>query len=348
MVDETFAQRWKRRSISFPLYFLFFILVTALFPLLMIVCGFIDLIRKTNWAIIRSAMFLWLYLAAENVAIFTAFIVWVFSGYWLGLGKKRFIDWTYKLQDAWGGWLFHGACRIFRITLDIDEPEGLNKGPMILFIRHASLPDTSLPGAIFVLRYGVRLRHIIKRELIWDPTLDIGVTRLRHLFVRRGEQNNAQELENVKQLTRDLGPSDGVMIFPEGTRFSTSKRERIIEKLKERNDTYLLEKTQNLKHVLPPRLGGSLAILEANMKKAYAVFCTHVGFEKATKALNFLNGSLINQKIKIKMWKIPFEEIPKTREERIEWLFENWMKVDGWIDKQLKYENQLDETPSIA
>lgn len=348
MVNETFVQKWKRRSISFSLYITFFVLVSALFPLLVIVCGAIDLIRKTNWATVRSAMFLWLYLFAETTAIFIAFLAWLFSGYWLGLGEKRFIDWTYKLQDNWGGILFHGACRIFRIRLDIDEPEGLDKGPLLLFVRHASLPDTSLPGALFVLRYGMRLRHIIKRELIWDPTLDIGVGRLRHLFVRRGGGDNTVELEKVKRLTEDIGPNDGVMIFPEGTRFSEKKRARIIEKLREKNDTYLLEKALSLKHVLPPRIGGSLAMLEANVKKAYAVFCAHAGFEKATKALNFLNGSLINKTVKVKMWKIPFDEIPKTREARIEWLFDNWAKVDRWIDKQLQMQEQLEEEPSPA
>ena len=32
-------------------------------------------------------------------------------------------------------------------------------------------------------------------------------------------------------------------------------------------------------------------------------------------------------------WRIPREEIPAGREERIEWLFEWWHLVDEWVDE---------------
>ena len=32
-------------------------------------------------------------------------------------------------------------------------------------------------------------------------------------------------------------------------------------------------------------------------------------------------------------WRIPREEIPADREDRIEWLFEWWSRVDKWVDE---------------
>ena len=335
MNDRSFFETWKRRIIIIPLYFIAFLVVIATLPLTLPGTIIVDTIRRSRWASLRCLAFLNLYLGAELLGIYVLFAQWIFAGSWLGTtkGKERLVRWTHTTQRWWGGWLFNGTCRIFGIKLDIDEPDGINRGPLLLFIRHASLPDTSLPGALFILRHRIRLRHIIKRELLWDPCLEIGGSRVPTCFVNRGSQDNTKELENIGALAKGMGENikDGIMIFPEGTRFTPEKRLRIIQKLAEKGDTYFLEKAKSLKNVLPPRLGGSLAILEANTR-AYAVFCAHVGFEAATKAMNMLNGSLINQTIRIKLWKVPFDKIPKTREEQIEWLYENWKRIDDWIE----------------
>ena len=44
-------------------------------------------------------------------------------------------------------------------------------------------------------------------------------------------------------------------------------------------------------------------------------------------------GSLVNRTILVKLWKVPFDKIPKTREGRIAWLYENWSRIDQWIEK---------------
>ena len=60
------------------------------------------------------------------------------------------------------------------------------------------------------------------------------------------------------ELMENLGPRDGVIIYPEGTRFTEAKRERIIEELARNGESYLCEKARMLTNVLPPRLGGPL------------------------------------------------------------------------------------------
>jgi 1-acyl-sn-glycerol-3-phosphate acyltransferase len=329
-----------KRTIGIFVYFFMLAIVMALLPALLAFAFTWDLIRRNSWSLLRCLAFLVLYLGAEVLGVTIAFGIWIFSGRFIGLGKIRFIDWSYLLQRWWGGWLFHGTFYIFGMQLEIDEPEGLDQGPLMLFIRHASMPDTSLPGALFVLRHNIRLRHIIKKELLWSPFLNIVCKRLGHHFLDRDSKDTGKELRCIGRLAEGMGPKDGIMIYPEGTRFTPDKRKRILEKISESGNDKLLEKARALRNVLPPRLGGSLTILEANTR-AYAVFCAHVGFDAATKALNLLNGSLINQKIKIKMWKVPFENIPATREEQIEWLYHHWMKIDEWIEHKKQNEPAL-------
>jgi 1-acyl-sn-glycerol-3-phosphate acyltransferase len=217
----------------------------------------------------------------------------------------------------------------------------------MLFFRHVSIADTSLPGALFVLQRRWHVRHIIKRELLWDPCLDLVGNILPNFFVRRGAADNTEEIEGMRRVARGLGEvglgdDESIMIFPEGTRFTPKKREAVLKKLAERADAYFLEKARAFKNVLPPRLGGCLALLEENTR-ACAVFCAHVGFEAASRAHNLMNGALIHKTIRIKLWRIPFELIPKTREARIEWLFDHWRRIDEWIGAHLMAENGVGE-----
>ncbi|HPQ70064.1 MAG TPA: 1-acyl-sn-glycerol-3-phosphate acyltransferase [bacterium] len=330
ITQRNFAEKWFRRAATFPLYIVSWWLTFALSPLLLLIALFIDLRRRSRWAALRSTGFLFLYLTAENLAIFLGLGMWLLSGRALGLGKRRYQRWMRSLERWWGGWLFDGVSKLFGLRFDIEGLDEIEHGPALLFFRHVSMPDTSLPGALFVLRRRWHVRHIIKRELLWDPGLDIIGNGLPNFFVRRGLGDNEREIDGVRRVVRDLDDNEAVVIFPEGTRFTASKRRHMLERLKEKGDLALLERARALKNVLPPRLGGCLAMLEENTR-ACAVFAAHVGFESAARALNVLNGSLIHQTIRINLWHIPFEDIPQTTEERIEWLYAQWRKVDEWI-----------------
>jgi 1-acyl-sn-glycerol-3-phosphate acyltransferase len=132
---------------------------------------------------------------------------------------------------------------------------------------------------------------------------------------------------------RDLGPRDGVIIYPEGTRFTEAKRELIIDQLESKGETYLAERAREFKNVLPLRLGGALNLLERN-KAADVVFCAHYGFDGVVDLRDFLRGSLVGRVVRARFWRVPFASIPKTREERTDWLFENWARIDDWVGRQ--------------
>jgi len=324
------AKHWARRAAVIPAYFVLTALAVAAFPPLLAIVVVLDVLRRNSYAYVRCLCFLTLYLVCESLGILVAFLAWLFSGVWFGAGRERFETWNYGLQRGWAAALFYGALRIFDVTLEVAGGEPRDRAPFILFGRHASLPDVILPAALFVVPYGLRIRHVMKRELLWDPCLDIVGRRLPNCFVRRGAENNETEIAGLRELMQGLGARDGVMIYPEGTRFTRKKQEAILARLAGRIEPALWRQARELRHLLPPRLTGALALLEEN-RRADAIFCAHVGFEKTTRLVDFLNGSLIGRTIRVRLWRIPFVEIPAGRDERVQWLYDNWRRIDEWI-----------------
>jgi 1-acyl-sn-glycerol-3-phosphate acyltransferase len=153
--------------------------------------------------------------------------------------------------------------------------------------------------------------------------------RLPNSFVGRSSGDSYREVE----LMRNLGPQDGVIIYPEGTRFTEARRDRIIDQLERKGETYLAERAREFKNVLPPRLGGPLNLLERN-EAADVVFCAHFGFDGVVDLRDFLRGSLVGRVVRVRFWRVSFASIPKTREERADWLFENWARIDDWVGRQ--------------
>jgi 1-acyl-sn-glycerol-3-phosphate acyltransferase len=161
--------------------------------------------------------------------------------------------------------------------------------------------------------------------------LDIVGHRIPNVFIDR-QGDSEEEIARVGNLGRNLAPDEAVMIYPEGTRFSTSKKERIVRRCEARGDTVSAEYARSLRHLLPPRMGGALALLDA-ANSADVVFCAHKGFESTRRAVDFLNGSLIDATIRVRLWRVPVAEVPEGAKARAAWLLDRWKGLDGWVDR---------------
>lgn len=339
---RSFVEVWVRRVLTISGCVLIWLVLGATFPLLLIAGAIIDLARgsiaqaaglgtghERMWVITRCVLFFTFYFSCEVLGIIASFIIWLAGGVWAGASRERFLDWNFALQRWWANALCWGAQRIFDIRIEVEGADELRDGPVIVFLRHASVADTLLPAVFIANPNGLKLRYVLKHELLLDPCLDIVGNRLPNSFVRR----NSDEGYRVLELMRDLGPRDGVIIYPEGTRFTDSKRRSIIEQLELKGETYLCEKARMLKNVLPPRLGGALNLLDRN-EAADVVFCAHFGFDGVVDLRDFLRGSLVDRVVSVRFWRVPFASIPTTRDARKDWLFENWLRVDEWIGIQ--------------
>jgi 1-acyl-sn-glycerol-3-phosphate acyltransferase len=330
-VDETVLERCGRRAVTIPAYLCLGALSVALLPLTVAVGLGTDAVRRTgHLATVRCILGLTLYFSCEAVGVVASAVLWVANGLWPGATADRELTWNLFLERAWARTLFTGACRIFRLRVEVSGQEAVCRGPLFLFSRHASTLDALLPAVFVSQPYTLRLGHVMKRELLWDPCLDIVGQRTRNAFVRRGSDARDKEIALLRQLATAVGERDGVLLFPEGTRFSPTKRARALAHLADTGQFARVERAKRLQYVLPPRRAGALALLETRPDVDVA-FLAHVGFEGTASLTDMWRGRLIGRSIQLCFWRVPSTEVPQTAEGRVEWLDAQWAHVDAWV-----------------
>ena len=329
---DPWRRMWARRAITIPAYFICFALLLGLSPWLLPLAVLTDLVRRSRFALVRMLAFLLLYFTFEVAGILASLVLWLIGGPWISQNVERYLRWNFKLQCGWARVLAGGAFRIFSLRLEVEGLEDYSGRPILLFTRHVSTADTVLPALLISIPQGVILRYVIKRELLADPCLDIVGNRLPNHFVRRGSGQTDREVQAIGRLMQDLTPGHGVLMYPEGTRFTVLKRERILRRLEESGDQQALKRAQSMPLVLPLRLAGSLALLEAN-PGADAVFCIHTGFESTLSMAELWRGDLVKARVRVKFWTVPFEKIPRGREALSDWMWEQWAMANACLEK---------------
>ena len=321
---------WTRRAITLPVLALVTSSWLLLLPLTLAVAAIADLVRGGPWPLLRCAAYLTLYLVCEVVGVVAAFGLWLVSGTWMGASRTTFLRRNVALQTWWANLLYRGAERLFALRTEVENDAVLSPGPIIVFIRHVSQADTLIPVVYITRRHGIALRFVLKRELLWDPCLDIVGHRLPNAFVQRGSGESAHEIAAVQRLMDDLGPHDGVLIYPEGTRFTPAKRLRVLEKVAVQADPSIVERARRLANVLPPHPGGPLGLLERN-READVIFCAHTGLEAAGSPSALVAGRLVGSTVRVRFWRVSRADIPDGSAARIAWLYEQWQRLDDWI-----------------
>jgi 1-acyl-sn-glycerol-3-phosphate acyltransferase len=324
----------RRRLLTIPGYALAWFLWLGSMPLWLPLALAFDVVRRSSWVALRGGVFLGVYLSCEIVGMVASGGLWVWRRI-VGIDAQRWADLHFGLEAWWGTTLFRAVVRVFGLQVAV-EGEGdaeLGRGPYLLLLRHASSGDTLLASALVSAPHGLRLRYVLKQELLWDPCLDIVGNRLPHVFVDRSADDSQREIRRVQALARDLGARDGILIYPEGTRFSEAKRRRVLERFRREGDAKMLDYTRSLASVLPPRLGGTLGLLEA-APDADVVFCAHTGFEGAASLARIWGGGLVHRSIQIHFRRISRDQIPIGREARSAWLLDEWRRVGAWVESR--------------
>ena len=330
---------WSRRILVVTIYVALLAALLGFAVPLLLAAALADAVRRQPWTATRTLVFFAWYLLCELAGIAASLLLWLGGGPWRGGNADLYQHRNFELQNWWTRMLGRGAFRVFDIELAAPEVQVVGGGdyrfgerPILLFVRHASTADTILASLLLAVPYGMHFRYVLKRELLWDPCLDIVGNRLPNVFVRRDSAQTATEVAAVAKLADNLRAGEGVLIYPEGTRFSQSKRRRIVEKLRGEGREREAAEAEALQHVLRPRSGGPLALLEA-APDTDVVFLAHTGFEGSASFDRFFNGGLIGKVVRTELRVVRAADVPRDADQRRRWLLEQWQQVDRFVSR---------------
>lgn len=336
MSEFTPEPRWvvvRRRLLTIPRAVLLFIVAVALAPIAIPVAAMVDAAR---WAAtrkpamtLRLLAFGFVFSAVELIGLMWLGVSWLRAS--VSGDHRRLRGDAWPIQVWWARTLFAAVKRLFRIEVLVVGRDQIAPGPIIAAFRHASIVDNLLPAVLITAEAGIKLRWIVKKELLTLPSLDVAGKRLPNYFVDRNSDDPRGELRRIRALANDLEADEGVLIYPEGTRFTVQRRARALDRLRSSGDS-LLERAQLLRHVMPPRPGGMLTLLDSG---ADVVVGAHHGLEGFAKIGDLWSGALVGKRVSVQFKRIPASSIPQGRRQRVDWLYDVWADIDAWVDERV-------------
>ena len=342
-VDDPWPSRWRRRGLSISVVLIALVGLIGAAPVLVPLCALVDVIARRNFALVRFYAMSTAVAVLETAGLAAALALFVRFGPRVA-GAPGAEAAHLRVQAWWVGAMTWAARTIFGFRLELDGalPPLTPDARTIVLVRHATVVDSLFPTVLFGDRGRRLLRFVLKRELLWDPCLDVFGQRLPNAFVAREGADGERERLRVRALAEGLRVGEGLVLFPEGTRFSAERRARAIERLEARGRADAAERARALVATLSPRLGGFEAALDAIATvggAAEVVVVGHAGLEGVRRLSDVWRGSAIGARVVLRAWRHDGADLPATREGREVWLHARWLELDRWVRAQLGAES---------
>jgi 1-acyl-sn-glycerol-3-phosphate acyltransferase len=286
---------------------------------------------------LRPLRFFWVvivYLTCEALLLVVTFGLWIASGFGWKLRTPYFEGIHYDLVQGTMWVFFREARRVLRLRIESEGPGPLEHAgrPILVCCRHAGPGDSFVLIHTLMAWYGREPRVVLKDTLAWDPMISVVLNRIPARFITPNP-GPAENLEaQIAELATGLDGNDAFVIFPEGGNFTPQRRQRAIDRLRKLGMERMAQRAEQMIHVLAPRPGGFLAALDA-APDADVVLVAHTGLDHMVTVGEVWRELPMDKRIIMRWWQIPRSEIPAGRDERIEWLFGWWERIDTWIDE---------------
>ncbi len=300
------------------------------FPLAVSVLVVADLVRgRFRLPAARVYLFALQYLINDSVEILLAGPYWLMAGFGTRLRSPASIERHRRLQQWSIDLLERRAEQLLglRVEMTSEDHRALDgtgdDGPVIVVSRHVSLFDASLPGVV-CHRAGYATRGIIMAELLADPGFDLIYGRLGSVFIPRDDGEAARRA--IAAMVDSAEGRTAYVLFPEGRLFRPSVRDRALERLSS-SDPDRGERLRVLEHVLPPRPGGLLTILDA-VPEADVVVLDHRGLDRHRRLADLVAAAPVADPVTVTARRIPRSEVPSEAAGRVRWLDDLWIQLD--------------------
>jgi len=329
--------RWLRRLVMPPVVVLIGLGVLVASPLLALLALLASPLVPGRWVPPRMLGLLLLYLGRECAGMAAGCWLWLASGFGARLHTPQMQRRHYALMSWFLGGLFTRATRLFNLSVDIEAPAEREEGPhattrpVVVLSRHSGPGDSFLLVHLLLDRYHRLPRIVMKSLLELDPCIDMIGHRLPHYFVEPRGRGTSDFEHGIAGLARDL-PADGaLLLFPEGGNFTRGRRRKAIQKLMDQGQVQAALDAGRLRNLLPPRAAGAFAALTA-APEADVLFVGHTGFGPADDATAVWRAVPTDCRLRMRFWLVPAADVPADEDERVEWLYGWWARIDKWIN----------------
>jgi 1-acyl-sn-glycerol-3-phosphate acyltransferase len=329
--------RLFRRVVLAPSVIALTVLLLSTIPVWLLVAAALSPAVPGRLRPLRLLSLVLLHLVAESIMLLELFGLWIASGFGLFIRRPFFERIHYDIVQTYLVLFFREARRVLRLRIVTEgpAPDAHPGEPLLVCCRHAGPGDSFTLMYALMHWYGREPRVVLKDTLAWDPAIDVILNRLPSRFVSpRGDTAGAPGPsleEQVGALARNLDHNDAFVIFPEGGNFTPQRRQRAIDKLRRLGLEAMATRAERMENVLAPRPGGLLAALDA-APDADVVLVAHTGLDHMLTVADIWREIPMDKQLIMRWWRVPREEIPEDREERIDWLFSWWERIDAWID----------------
>ncbi|MBB4746936.1 1-acyl-sn-glycerol-3-phosphate acyltransferase [Actinoplanes lobatus] len=283
----------------------------------------------------RVVFLLIVYLVWDAVALAGLAVLWVASGFGWKIRGPGFQRAHYVLTGWFLRSLFWFARWSLHLTIDVvgTDPDTAQPGrPEIVVSRHAGPGDSFTLIHALVNWFAREPRIVLKAALQWDPAVDVLLNRLPNRFISPGRTGTATLEQQIGELATGLDDNDAFVIFPEGGNFTLRRRASAIARLWSRGLHDLAARAENLNNLLPPKPGGLFAAIDA-APDAGVIFVAHTGLDRMTSVADVWRELPMDKRLVMRFWSVPPEEVPTGEQERIDWLYDWWARIDAWIDE---------------
>jgi len=326
-----------RRLVSISLVFSLAAILLGLAPLWLPLFWALGLMLKAAHSSLRCLSFICLFLLCEIVGVLASGWLWLLHVA-LRTPRQAYLHANSTLQFWWADTLRRGAEKLFRLNFVIEGENALAGPAAIVLPRHTSIGDTILPVSFYAKAKQLRVSYVLKRELLLDPCLDIVGNRLANVFLNRVAEDMGPELAELEALAASATDQDSLVIYMEGTRFSSTKRRRVLKLLADKGDDEALHRAEAWPNLLPIRPAGALALMKGAPDKDL-LFLAHSGFEGSANFANLFNGSWMNTTVHLRFWRIKAADIPAAEHDRRALLFSQWDLMQQAVAEMLAAES---------
>jgi 1-acyl-sn-glycerol-3-phosphate acyltransferase len=312
------------------------LLITALVwvtaPLWLIAAAALSPRLPGRWRALRLLWLLIGYLTVESVLLVILFGYWLASGFGRRIRTPYWEGIHYDLVQGTLSVFFREARRVLNLAIETagPTPDAHPGRPLLVCCRHAG------PGDSFILMYALmhdyarEPRVVLKDTLQWDPAIDVILNRIPARFISPNPAAGEDLESQITGLASGLDHNDAFVIFPEGGNFTPGRRERGIQRLRKLGLERMAQRAEQMTNVLAPRPGGFIAALDG-APDADVVLVAHTGLDHLLTVGDLWRELPMDKRIIMRWWTVPRAEIPHDREQRIEWLFGWWERIDAWI-----------------